>query len=64
MGISTSQQLAVRKKPYGVQSATIIFLNRGNQMSNQKTIFVILSAAKNLSFSTAEIRNEAALRSE
>jgi hypothetical protein len=33
-------------------------------MSNQKTIFVILSAAKNLSFSTAEIRNEAALRSE
>jgi hypothetical protein len=32
--------------------------------SNQKTIFVILSAAKNLSFNTAEIRNEAALRSE
>jgi hypothetical protein len=33
-------------------------------MSNQKTIFVILSAAKNLSFEAAEIRNEAALRSE
>jgi hypothetical protein len=33
-------------------------------MSNQKTIFVILSAAKNLSFKAAEIRNEAALRSE
>jgi len=33
-------------------------------MSTQKTIFVILSAAKNLSFKAAEIRNEAALRSE
>jgi hypothetical protein len=33
-------------------------------MSNQKTIFVILSAAKNLSLKAAEIRNEAALRSE
>jgi hypothetical protein len=33
-------------------------------MSNQKTIFVILSVAKNLSFKAAEIRNEAALRSE
>jgi len=33
-------------------------------MSNQKTISVILSAAKNLSFKAAEIRNEAALRSE
>jgi hypothetical protein len=33
-------------------------------MSAQKTFFVILSAAKNLSFKAAEIRNEAALRSE
>jgi hypothetical protein len=33
-------------------------------MSNQKTIYVILSTAKNLSFKAAEIRNEAALRSE
>jgi hypothetical protein len=33
-------------------------------MSNQKTIFAILSAAKNLAFYAAEIRYEAALRSE
>jgi len=33
-------------------------------MSNQKTIFVILSAAKNLSFKAAEILHSAALRSE
>ena len=33
-------------------------------MSQQKTMFVILSAAKHLSFKAAEIRNEAALRSE
>jgi hypothetical protein len=33
-------------------------------MSNPKTIVVILSAAKNLSCEAAEIRNEAALRSE
>ena len=30
----------------------------------QKTIFVILSVAKHLSFKAAEIRNEAVLRSE
>ncbi|MBM4301283.1 MAG: DUF1330 domain-containing protein [Deltaproteobacteria bacterium] len=33
-------------------------------MSNQKAIFVILSAAKNLSFKAAEILHSAALRSE
>ena len=33
-------------------------------MSNKKQFFVILSVAKNLSFKAAEIRNEAALRSE
>jgi len=33
-------------------------------LSNQKTIFVILSAAKNLAFQATEIRNEAALHSE
>jgi hypothetical protein len=33
-------------------------------MSHRKTIFVILSAAKNLSFKTAEIPHSAALRSE
>jgi hypothetical protein len=32
--------------------------------SHQKTIFIILSLAKNLSGEAAEIRNEAALRSE
>ena len=34
-----------------------------NKQSNDY-FFVILSAAKNLSFKAAEIRNEAALRSE
>jgi hypothetical protein len=33
-------------------------------MCNQKTIFVILSAAKNLFFKAAEILHSAALRSE
>jgi hypothetical protein len=33
-------------------------------MSNRKTIFIILSAAKNLSFKTAEILHDAQLRSE
>ena len=33
-------------------------------MGDQKTIFVILSRAKNLSLEATEIRNEAALRSE
>ena len=33
-------------------------------MGDQKTIFVILSRAKNLSLGAAEIRNEVALRSE
>jgi len=33
-------------------------------MTNQKTIFVILSAAKNLSSKAAEILHSAALRSE
>jgi len=33
-------------------------------MSNQKTIYVILSAAKNLAFYVAKMRNEAPLRSE
>ena len=33
-------------------------------MINQKTIFVILSAAKNLSFKAAEILHSAALRSK
>jgi hypothetical protein len=33
-------------------------------MGDQKTIFVNLSAAKNLSSEATEIRNEAALRSE
>ena len=32
--------------------------------SNQTLLFVILSAAKNLAFQAAEIRNEAALHSE
>jgi hypothetical protein len=33
-------------------------------VSNQKAIFVILSASQNLSLKAAEIRNEAALRSD
>jgi hypothetical protein len=33
-------------------------------MGSQKIFFVILRAAKNLSLEAAEIRNEAALRSE
>jgi hypothetical protein len=48
----------------GVPGPAWLVLHGVLPMSNQKTIFVILSATKNLSLKMGEILHSAALRSE
>jgi hypothetical protein len=62
-GLYTRQEKQSRPDDLAKSFLNILSINL-IPMSNQKTIFVILRAAKNLSFKAAEICNEAALRSE